>query len=118
MRTKVLTAQPELTRAERTHLREALRYYSTEGVLKDFPSKRERAAMAALWKWLSLNGVVAWKTKKDPHVFDTIAAGPGRRRRWGMKTHAVVFKDQTWRAGETAFAEREPRRKRARRKTS
>jgi hypothetical protein len=104
------------TARQLARVREELRYYSSENVLKDFPSKRERAAMAAMWRWLSMHGIVAWNKGNGGQVFDTAAWVKGRSRLFGT-SDAVVFREKEWRAGEAAFdpervKEREARKRR------
>ena len=48
-------------------LKEHLKYISPEEVAKDFRSPRERAAIAAVFKWLSLNGLCAWRLKNGQY---------------------------------------------------
>jgi hypothetical protein len=51
-------SKADLRRAE-----EVLRYYAWPNVLKAFPKKRERQAIAATLEWLGLNSVCAWRGK-------------------------------------------------------
>ena len=53
-RTKATFSRP--SKADLAMMRERLKYISPEEVAKDFRSPRERAAIAAVFKWLSLNG--------------------------------------------------------------
>ncbi len=45
-----------------------LRYMNPENVAKDFPSKRERAAIAAVFEWLSYNSLTAWQLKNGTYT--------------------------------------------------
>jgi hypothetical protein len=57
---KALRADPKhLARTDRE-----LRYMDPKNIAKDFPSTRERTAIAAVFEWISLNGVCAWKLKR------------------------------------------------------
>ena len=87
-----LVSKKEMRRA--TH---ELHYYAIETVAKEFRSKRERAAIAALWKWLSLNGFCAWNRGRDKSIYDTTAIGPGRPKgRIWKQPDAVVISQDTW----------------------
>lgn len=52
-----------------------LRYISPENVAKDFSAPRERAAIAAVFRWLSLNGICAWEGKR-PGTYSTLYRTP------------------------------------------
>jgi len=62
MKTKI-SLKP--SKADLAQWREHLKYLLSEDLVRDFKSKKERAAIAAVFKWLSLNAIVAWKLKKS-----------------------------------------------------
>ncbi len=64
-RTKATFSRP--SKADLAMMRERLKYISPEEVAKDFRSPRERAAIAAVFKWLSLNGLCAWRLKNGQY---------------------------------------------------
>jgi hypothetical protein len=104
MMMKMKLGRADLSPADLAHATQTLHYLRTAAVLKDFPTKRDKAVMSAMWKWLSLNGLTAWSSKKDPHVFDTVARGAGRRRRKIGTSDGVVFHEKIWQEGRAAFA--------------
>jgi hypothetical protein len=55
-------------RPRRVALPQELRYLHMSEVLRDFPSKRDRAAMAAVFAWLSLNGSCGRRLKRSGHI--------------------------------------------------
>jgi hypothetical protein len=61
-----------ITRREHREIAKELRYMRPENIAKDFKSPRERAAIAAVFKWLSLNASTAWELKR-PNVYTTVA---------------------------------------------
>jgi hypothetical protein len=70
-------------------LRKELRYMSAENIAKDFPSKRERAAIAAVFEWYSLNSVVARPLKRFGHY------ATGMKRRDDLRGHtANIVQDE------------------------
>lgn len=64
-RTKATFSKP--SKADLVMMRERLKYISPEEVAKDFRSPRERAAIAAVFKWLSLNSLCAWRLKNGQY---------------------------------------------------
>ena len=85
-----------------------LRYMDEKAVLAEFRSRRERKAMAALWSWLSLNGLCAWnptKRKADREIFDTVANRNGERpsKRLFSKPAGTVIENDVWERGRRAF---------------
>lgn len=54
----LILSTPEPVEVEACH---ELRYLSPEHIAKDFAAPRERAAIAAVFKWLGLNGVIGWR---------------------------------------------------------
>ena len=50
-----------------TIIERQLRYMNPENIAKDFPSERERAAISAIFEWISLSTVVARRLKVRGH---------------------------------------------------
>lgn len=70
-------------------LRKELRYMSAKNIAKDFPSKRERAAIAAVFEWYSLNSVIARPLKRFGHY------ATGMKRRDNLRGHtANIVQDE------------------------
>jgi hypothetical protein len=69
-------------------IRRRFRYMSPEHIAEDFKSPRERAAIRAVFRWLSLNGLCAWELKRR-NVYTT-AAMFKRVRRDGPYQAVVV----------------------------
>jgi hypothetical protein len=84
------------TSADLAEATRRLRYMTPENIAKDFASPRERAAIAAVFKWLGYNGIVAWELKRG-HVYTTVAAS-SRVRRDGPHQAVVVPVDAYERA--------------------
>jgi hypothetical protein len=74
-----------------------LRYMSPEHIAKDFRSARERAAIAAVFKWLSLNAITAWPLKRYGH-YATVAVSAAVNRKIGTSTAMVLGDEQYDRA--------------------
>jgi len=89
--------------SSRRDVEHELRYLRAENVVADFGTARDRKVIAAVWSWLSLNGVVAWRTKKGD--FDTNAR-PGRRMRDPGRSDAVVIREDAWRHAAKVFGRR------------
>ena len=75
----------------RVKLPEKLRYMSPENIAKDFPLKRERAAIRAVFSWLSLSGSCGRKLKRRGHV--KVGCSAGEFVREMAKEHDVVVWD-------------------------
>ena len=99
-RKKPETATPRLTKPSRADMRLAmarLRYMSPEHIAKDFGSARERTAIAAVFRWLSLNAITAWPLKRHGH-YATVARSAGVNRKIGTSTAMVLSDEQYDRA--------------------
>ena len=79
-----------------------LRYMNPENVAKDFPSKRERAAIAAVFEWLSYNCTTAWRLKNG--TVTDVAMSKSVRREIGTSTHLVMSNETYERAREVLGA--------------
>lgn len=55
---------------------EALRYMHPENIAKDFPDAKSKKAIAAVFDWLCLNGIAAWRLKNG--TYSTVASRGGR----------------------------------------
>jgi hypothetical protein len=53
-------------------LLQRLRYMNAENIMADFPSKEQQDAIKAVFKWLLLNGICAWKTKRGQYTVDAL----------------------------------------------
>jgi hypothetical protein len=81
----------KITQDESDFLRKRFRYVNFENLAKDFTSKQERAAIEAVFKWLSFSGVVAWRLKSPSH-YSTLARGKSLRR--GINTWDAIIVDR------------------------
>jgi hypothetical protein len=59
---------PSASRRDAAEALRRLRYMDPANIARDFPSKRERAAIAAVLRWLSLNSTVAWRLKNGTYT--------------------------------------------------
>ena len=76
-------------------VRRELRYMSAEHVARDHRSPEARAAIAAVFSWMSLNGIVAW-TGKDGRI-STNAMCRGQMRDFDAEpSDAIVFDAKGW----------------------
>jgi len=76
-------------------MRRELRYLSPENVARDHRSPEARAAIAAVFSWMDLNGIVAW-TGKDGRI-STNAMHRGRLRHFDADPcDAIVFDAKRW----------------------
>jgi hypothetical protein len=51
-----------------------LRYLNPENIAKDFPTKRDRAAIEAVFKWLSFTAICAWPIRGRGNYTTTVSA--------------------------------------------
>lgn len=100
-------------RRENRNIARELRYMVAENVAKDFRDKRSRAAIRAALKWLSLNGVCAWKLGRSS--YDVNMAPAKSKLRDLDKTVAIVVDNEAY-DKMVALFEKAPAKKRARRK--
>jgi hypothetical protein len=77
----------------RIRLPDKLRYLSPENIAKDFPSKRERAAIAAVFSWLGLSGSCGRRLKHRTHI--KVGCSSREFVREMSKEHDVVVWDMT-----------------------
>ena len=85
-----------LTKPSRRDLQEAsrrLRYMDPAAVAKDFPGEGERAAIAAVFEWLSLNSTVAWRLKNG--TYTNVAVSKSVRRPIGT-SDAIIMDEATY----------------------
>jgi hypothetical protein len=68
-----------------------LRYMHPEDIAKDFKSPKERAAIEAVFRWLSLNACTAWSLKRNGS-YSTVARSSRVRRDIGTWTAIVLDK--------------------------
>jgi len=64
-RTQPSNEEDEISEAERQFIAKRFYYMQAENIAKDFPGKREREAIAAVFKWLSFHMVVARPLKRS-----------------------------------------------------
>lgn len=84
----------KINKAELEMVERRLRYMSPENIAADFHSERERAAIAAVFKWLSLNGICAWELKR-PGTYSTTAMSKTVRRDFGT-SNAIVLENERY----------------------
>lgn len=72
---KAVTKKPKARKAADHDFEAELRYRSAAKIAKDFPGKKERKAIAAFFKWLSMNSVCAWRDKDRRYGTDLITRG-------------------------------------------
>jgi hypothetical protein len=77
-RTKTTFSKP--SKADLATAAKRLRYMNPEHIANDFPGKKERAAIAAVFKWLSLNAVCARALKHGRYA--THWSSIQRRGKW------------------------------------
>ena len=73
----------KLSKAELKWARERIKHYGPKGpelIAKEFKSKHEREAIAAVFNWLDLNSVVGWYFKSSRSHVSTIARSATVRR--------------------------------------
>lgn len=75
---------------KRVKLPEEMRYMAPEHIAEDFRSKPERAAIAAVFAWLSLNSMCAWPLKAGRTSNHTSNAS-GRRRLVRSDPHQAII---------------------------
>ena len=66
----------KLSKSEIKWAKERLKHYGPSGakrIAKNFKSKREREAIAAVFDWMSMNSVVGWYNKNDKCHLSTVA---------------------------------------------
>lgn len=91
--------KPTFTKPSKRDLAEAsrrLRYMSPENVAKDFPDARSRAAIAAVFEWMSFSLTTAWQLKNG--TFTNVAMSKSVRRDIGTSTHLVMTEESYERA--------------------
>jgi hypothetical protein len=84
-----LSKSQKLSQSEKDWAKKALRYLSMENLANDFPDVAERKAMAAVFKWLGLNAVVARRLKTPGHFATHVPLKKLGRLNW--QTDAVVL---------------------------
>ena len=84
-------------------IRRRLRYLDPANVLADFPSRRERAAIAAVFEWLGLNSTVAWRNKNGTYTNYVSAREFGSIARSLDKTEAIVVDEATYDRARAMF---------------
>jgi hypothetical protein len=84
----------KVSKADIAMAKKRLRYMNIENVAKDFKSKKERAAIAAMLRWFDLNGIVAWEMKRPGHY--TLSAS--RKRGFWTPHQAVVVPVKSYNA--------------------
>jgi hypothetical protein len=89
---RVVLTKP--SKADMRNAREALRYMVPEHIAEEFRQPRERAAIAAVFRWLALNGVCAWSLKRHGH-YATVAMSARVRRKIGT-SDAIVLSDEAY----------------------
>jgi hypothetical protein len=106
---KVQPVSADLTPAELKRMFRELRYMSAENVAKDFRSPRERAAIAAIFAWISLNGCCAWELRR-PGTYSTVAMSRNVRRDMGT-IDAIVLPDKQYEHARAVLVEPKKPRK-------
>jgi hypothetical protein len=87
----------KLPKADLKRVVEGLRYRAPENIFEDFTQPEQRAAIAAVFQWLGLNGFTAWALKQHGQ-FTTIARSKSVRRDVGAWTAVVISRDSLERA--------------------
>lgn len=66
MGVKILKAKPKkgAKARGRRDIAKELRYMSPENIAADFPDKRSHAAIAAVFQWIALNGILGWRGQR------------------------------------------------------
>jgi len=85
----------KLSKSEIKWAKERLKHYGPSGakrIAKNFKSKREREAIAAVFDWMSLNSVVGWYFKDNSSHISVIAYSRTVRR--GDKPSDVLVMDK------------------------
>ena len=85
----------QLEAAESAWIEKALRYMNPSDISADFTTVAERRAIAAVFKWLSLNGVCAWQLKGGTYSTTAMGKGIGRLCR---PSHAIVLETSAYEA--------------------
>ena len=85
----------QLEAAESAWIEKELRYMNPSDIAADFTTVAERRAIAAVFQWLSLNGVCAWQLKGG--TYSTTAMGKGIDRLC-QPSHAIVLEDSAYEA--------------------
>lgn len=99
------------SKADLDYIALRLRYMNPENVAKDFPSKRERAAIAAVFEWISFNSTTAWRLKNG--TYTDVAWSKSVRREIGTSTH-LVMTDEAYERASVILGAREARTERVR----
>ncbi len=73
-------ARDRMSRRELRDLKKRLRYMNAKLLARDFKSPAERAAIRAVFKWLSLNGTCAWPVGKHGHLTQNALNHRGKLR--------------------------------------
>jgi hypothetical protein len=81
-----------VSKAEERAITKRLRYLHAENIAKDFKSQRERAAIAAVFKWLAFNTIVARPLKRSGHYATNRPWGNSRaaRKAWKESEYGVI----------------------------
>jgi hypothetical protein len=74
--------------AEDVFLAKRLRYMNPKNIAEDFPTPHDQKVIAAVFKWLSLNSVCAWKDKQ--HKYSVVAMSKTVKRE---RPHDAVLLD-------------------------
>jgi len=77
-------------------LRKRLRYMSPEHIAEDFPDAQSRAAIAAVFKWLSLNATCAWRLKNG--TYTNVAMSKTVHRELGTSDALILDEERYERA--------------------
>jgi hypothetical protein len=81
---------------------ERLRYMDIKAVEADFKKPEERAAIAAVFKWLSLNALCAWQMKDHCH-YSVIGSSKSIKRDWAKPYDALVLDEKRYEAARKLF---------------
>ncbi len=97
----------KMSKKEISELAKRLRYMDPKNIAKDFKSARERAAVRAVFEWLSLNAICAWSTK-PAGTYSTTFMSKEIRRGLGTIDAIVLPEDQYEKARKVLALDKPP----------
>jgi hypothetical protein len=90
--------------AEDVFIAKRLRYMNPKNIAEDFPTPHDQKVIAAVFKWLSLNSVCAWKDKQ--HKYSVVAMSKTVKR---TTSHdAIVLDVKQYQEAEKALGIKPP----------
>lgn len=88
------SGDPVKRQTEDEFLQEEFRYYTPEGIIREFRTKRDKRVIAAVMRWLSMNSVVGWRFKGKSGCHITTSACPQVLNR-NLDKYDVIVLDKT-----------------------